>query len=136
MCESEVKAAMPEVNKSTAAQTSFQDSQSYVISLFSEWRIAYIEFEGSGLLLSWNLHLNDVTAGILYKALHGGNQVFQVMSIPRKGGQCLAVIYSIIVALNTRLFTRCVRRHPSKRINTKKLPGKLFRCLQEPKNIN
>ena len=48
------------------------------------------------------------------------------MGIPRKGGQCLAVIYSNIVALNTRLFSRSVRRQPSKKINTKKLPEMLF----------
>ena len=41
--------------------------------------------------------------------------------IPRKGGQCLAVTYSNIVALNTRLFTRYARRRPSKKINTKKV---------------
>ena len=41
---------------------------------------------------------------------------------PQKGGQCLAVMYSNIVALNTRFFTRYVRRHPTKKINTKKLP--------------
>ena len=40
---------------------------------------------------------------------------------PQKGGQCLVVIYSNIVALNTRLFTRYVKRHPSKKINTKKV---------------
>ena len=57
---------------------------------------------------------------------------FQVMGIPRKGGQCLAVIYSNIVALNTKLFTRYLRRHPSKKINTKKLLEKLLRCLREP----
>ena len=57
---------------------------------------------------------------------------FQVMGIPRKGGQCLAVIYSNIAALNTKLFTRYVRRHPSKNINTTKLREKLFRCLREP----
>ena len=37
------------------------------------------------------------------------------MGIPRKGGQCLAVIYSNIVALNTKRFTRYMRRHPSKK---------------------
>ena len=37
---------------------------------------------------------------------------FQVMGSPRKGGQCLAVIYSNIVALNTRLFSRYVRLTP------------------------
>ena len=60
------------------------------------------------------------------------SRCFQVMGIPRKGGQCLAVIYSSIVVLNTKLFTRYVRRHPSKKINTKKLPEKLLRCLREP----
>ena len=30
----------------------------------------------------------------------------QVMGIPRNGGQCLAVIYSNTVELNTKLFTR------------------------------
>ena len=58
-------------------------------------------------------------------------QVIPVMGIPRKCGHCLAVIYSNIVALNTGLFTRYVRRHHSKKINTKKLPEKLFRCLRE-----
>ena len=57
---------------------------------------------------------------------------FQVTGIPRKGGQCLTVIYSNIVALNTRLFTKYVRRHLSKKINTKQLPDKLFGCLWEP----
>ena len=38
MCESEIKAAMPEIIDSTAARTSFQDSQCYVTFLFSEWR--------------------------------------------------------------------------------------------------
>ena len=33
MCESEVKAAMPKIINGTAAQTSFQDSQSYVTFL-------------------------------------------------------------------------------------------------------
>ena len=51
------------------------------------------------------------------------------MGIPRKGGQCLAVVYSNIVAFNTRLFTRYVRRHPSEKINTKKVPRK---TLQMP----
>ena len=37
-----------------------------------------------------------------------------------------------IVVLSARSFTRYVRRHPSKKINTKKLTEKLFRCLQEP----
>ena len=62
---------------------------------------------------------------------HEHSRWFQVMimGIPRKGGQCLAVIYSNIVALNTKLFTRYVRRHPSKTINTKKLLDKFFRCL-------
>ena len=51
---------------------------------------------------------------------------------PQKGGQRLAVIYSNIFGLNTRLFARYVRRHPSKRINTKELPENLFRCLRQP----
>ena len=45
---------------------------------------------------------------------------------PEIGGQCLAVIYPNIVALNTRLSTRYVRRHPSKKINAKTLPEKPF----------
>ena len=61
---------------------------------------------------------------------------FQVMRIPRKDGQCLAVIYSNIVALNNRIFTRYLRKHPSEKINTKKLPEKLFRCLREPCNVS
>ena len=39
MCESEAKAPMPEIIKGIAALTSFQDSQSYVTFLFSEWYI-------------------------------------------------------------------------------------------------
>ena len=39
MCESEVKAAMTEIINDTAAQTLFQDIQSYITFLFSEWRI-------------------------------------------------------------------------------------------------
>ena len=39
MYESEVKAAAPKITNSTAARTSFQNSQSYVTFLFSEWRI-------------------------------------------------------------------------------------------------
>ena len=39
MCESEIKAAMPEIIDGTAARTSFQDSQCYVTFLFSEWRL-------------------------------------------------------------------------------------------------
>ena len=31
---------------------------------------------------------------------------FQVMGIPRGGGHCLTVIYSNIVPLNTKLFTK------------------------------
>ena len=52
------------------------------------------------------------------------------MGIPRKDGQCLAVIYSNIVVLNTKRFTRYVKKHPSKKINTKKLPEKLFRAIK------
>ena len=40
MCESEVEAALPKIIDSIAAPTSFQDSQSYVTFLFSEWRIS------------------------------------------------------------------------------------------------
>ena len=40
MHESEVKTAMPEIN-ATSAQTSFQDSQSYVTFVFSEGRIPF-----------------------------------------------------------------------------------------------
>ena len=55
------------------------------------------------------------------------------MGIIRKSGQCLAVIYSNIVALNTRLFARFVRRHPSKQINTKKLPEKFLDASENHK---
>ena len=41
---------------------------------------------------------------ILQKNL-ANNQVIPDHGNPRKGGQCLAVIYSTIVALNTRLFS-------------------------------
>ena len=57
---------------------------------------------------------------------------FQVMGIPRWGGHCLTVIYSNIVPLNIKLFTKYLRRHPTKHIRTKKPPEKLSRCLQEP----
>ena len=55
------------------------------------------------------------------------------MGIPRKGGQFLAVIYSNIVTLNTKLFTKYVKRHPSKKINTKKLPEKLLDASESHK---
>ena len=70
---------------------------------------------------------NDHTRLVL---LMLSTRCFQVIGIPIKGGQCLAVIYSNIVALNTRLFTRYVRRHPSKKIDTKKLPEKLFDAFE------
>ena len=57
---------------------------------------------------------------------------FQVTGIPRWGGHRLAVIYSNIVPLNSKLFNKYLRRHPSKHIRTKKPPEKLSRCLQEP----
>ena len=77
----------------------------------------------------WHLLLLDKFSRVITRR-------FQVMGIPRKGGQCLEVIYSNIVELNTGLFTRYVRRHLSQKINTKKLPEKLFRCLREPSNIS
>ena len=46
-------------------------------------------------------------------------------------GHCLTVIYSNIVPLNIKLFTKYLRRHPSKQICTKKPPEKLSRYLQE-----
>ena len=39
MCESEVEAAMPKIINSIAAPTPFQNRQTYVTFLFSEWRI-------------------------------------------------------------------------------------------------
>ena len=57
---------------------------------------------------------------------------FQVMGIPRWGRHCLTVIYSNIVPLNTKLFTKYLRKHPSKHIRTKEPPEKLSRCPQEP----
>ena len=45
MCKSEVKAAMTKIVDSTAAQTSFQDSQSYVTFLFSERHIVATEID-------------------------------------------------------------------------------------------
>ena len=39
MCESEVEATMPKIIDSIAAPTSFQNSQSYVTFVFSEWHI-------------------------------------------------------------------------------------------------
>ena len=44
MCESKVKAAMPQIINGTAAPTLFQDSQSHVTFLFSEWRIVITLF--------------------------------------------------------------------------------------------
>ena len=67
----------------------------------------------------------------LFQVIPGHVNHLKSPGIDQKGGQCLAVIYSNIVALNTKLFTRYVRRHPGKKINTKKLPEKLFRCLLE-----
>ena len=56
----------------------------------------------------------------------GKSQVIAGDGNPQKRWTMFGGIYSNIVALNTRPFTRYVRRHPSKRINTKKLPEKLF----------
>ena len=70
----------------------------------------------------WKLHCNrgwrKLPGEIARVAvvLHHWTRRFQDMGIPRKGGQCLAVIYSNIVALNTKIFSRYVRRHPSKKI--------------------
>ena len=44
----------------------------------------------------------------------------------------LVKIASKGTSLNTKRFTRYVRRLPSGKINTKKLPEKLFRCLRDP----
>ena len=54
---------------------------------------------------------------------------------PRKGGQCLAVIYSNIVALNTRLCTKYVRSHPSKKINTKSYLKSFLDASQSHKTL-
>ena len=48
------------------------------------------------------------------------------LRIPRKRGQCLAVFYSNIIALNTKIFTRYLRTHYSKQIHTKKPHEKLL----------
>ena len=58
-----------------------------------------------------------------------------VLNIPRCTEHTLyrVVIYSNIVPLNTKLFTKYMRRHPSKHIRTKKPPEKLSKCLQEHK---
>ena len=60
------------------------------------------------------------------------NQVVPGHGNPQESRQCSAVIYSNTVALNTKLFTRYGRKHPSKKINTKELPEKLYRCFQGP----
>ena len=55
MCESEVKAAMPEIINGTAARTSFQGNQSYETFLFLECRIvkeiSYSIYKPMGLYL-------------------------------------------------------------------------------------
>ena len=43
---------------------------------------------------------------------------------PQKRRTMLAVIYSNVVALNTRPFTRYVRRHPIKKVTPKSYLGK------------
>ena len=75
--------------------------------------------------VSWTVHCRKITFR-LHDAICQLPRWFQVMGIPRKSGQCLAVIYSNIVALNTWLFTRYVRRHPSKKINYRKVTWKAF----------
>ena len=60
---------------------------------------------------------------------------FQVAGIPRKSGQCLAVIYSNIVVLNSRLFTKYFEARPGQQIHTKKHLKKLFQMpLREIKH--
>ena len=44
---------------------------------------------------------------------------FQVMGIPRKGGQRLSVIYLNIVLLIIKNFTKYLKTHPSEQIHTK-----------------
>ena len=55
----------------------------------------------------------------VYSALPGDSRSLES---PETADNLLAVSYSNTVALNTGLFTRYVRRDPSKKINTKKLP--------------
>ena len=68
------------------------------------------------LILSFSVYFGEAIASFASMT----SRWFQVMGIPRKGGQCLAVIHSNIVALNTRLLTRYVRRHPSKSLTPKR----------------
>ena len=44
---------------------------------------------------------------------------FQVMGIPRWRGHCLTACHSNIVPLNIKLFTKYLRRHPSKHSHQK-----------------
>ena len=60
------------------------------------------------------------------------NQVIPSHGSPQRSGHRLAVIYSNTVPLNTNVFTKYLRRHPSKHIRTKKPRGRLSKCLQEP----
>ena len=70
-------------------------------------------------------------------SLHNSNTVHllyhkpYVTGIPRKGEQCLTVIYATITALNSKPFIKYLRTRPSKQIHTKKPLEKLFRCLQK-----
>ena len=58
------------------------------------------------LLVRQNAYWFQVFPYLSWYVIAVNSRWFQVMGIPRKRGQCLAVIYSNIVALNTRLFTR------------------------------
>ena len=60
-----------------------------------------------------------VSTKILLPKLIWSTRRFQVIGIPRWSGHCLTVIYSNIIPLNTKLFTKYLRRHPSKHIRTK-----------------
>ena len=75
--------------------------------------------------------IQDTFDGMVNRA-EDAKMLLHISPLPGDSRSCLAVIYSNIVALNTRLFTRYARGHPSKKINTKRLPEKLFRCLREP----
>ena len=44
MCEIEVEAVMPKIINRTAARTSFQDSQTHLTFLFSEWSIERTDY--------------------------------------------------------------------------------------------
>ena len=73
-------------------------------------------------IVTWHLLAANTGWKFLTKQRVLAFQVIPSQGNPRWGGHCLTVIYSNIVPLNTKLFTKYLRRHPSKHICTRKLP--------------